>query len=433
MTPGVQGAAPAWRATLQRIWRWWSTELLAMLPERLSSFAGAARVPLLMLEEGAVTLVEPRPGEGQPEMRVELGDLDAPRAAAAVRALLERAGEVRGRARLALPPGESLVRRVKMPAATEENLGTVLGFEMDRLSPFRADEVYYDHRVIGRDSASGSLAVLLAVARRDVVEARLARARALGVSVQGVAVREDTVRAGPTFDVLPSAQRGERDRPRERLAKRALAGTAAVLLLAVLLVPALRKRAEVHAIKPALDRSYAEAQATDALIREVERHVADYNFLLERKHGAYPSLAYIEEVTRLLPDNTWLQQLELKTVGKGRELLISGETVSSSRLIEILEQSKLLQNATPRGTVTRGTQPGTERFAIAAEVRPRPQPEAAAVTETQTPLAMAPPYAPPQAAPAPVASTASAAPPPAAPPQAAKVATPPVAQKAPGR
>ena len=68
-------------------------------------------------------------------------------------------------------------------------------------------------------------------------------------------------------------------------------------------------------------------------------------------------------------------------MGKAREVQITGETASSSKLIELLEQSTLLQNAAPRGTVTRGSQPGSERFMIAAEARSRPQPEARPVME----------------------------------------------------
>jgi hypothetical protein len=56
--------------------------------------------------------------------------------------------------------------------------------------------------------------------------------------------------------------------------------------------------------------------------------VADYNFLVAKKHASAPVLAYVEEVARLLPDNTWLQQLDVKTTGKAREILVSGETVS---------------------------------------------------------------------------------------------------------
>jgi general secretion pathway protein L len=398
-TPAGGARLAPLRLKAQRFWRWWTGELLALVPQRFTAFTSNARVPLVAIEDGALTVLEPRAAEGHGENQVAVDALEAPQAMAVVRGLLERVGESRGRARLALSPGEALVRRVTMPAATEENLAAVLGFEMDRLTPFRADEVYFDHRVIGRDAATGTLSVLLGVARRDLVEARLARARELGLSVQGVAVGDDPARSAPTLDVLPSAERGEREKPRERRVKQGLAAAAVLLLIVALTLPAMRKRAEVHAIKPVLDKAHTEAQATDALIRELDRLVGDHNFLLARRHGTYPSLAYIEEVTRLMPDNTWLQQFEIKQAGKAREILMTGETVSSSRLIEILEQSRLIQNATPRGAVTRGTQPGTERFVIAAEIRPRPQPEAGELTDTQAAIALAPAYAPPQALP----------------------------------
>lgn len=418
---------PPWRVKLARFWRWWSGELRAMVPERFATMAGAARVPLVQFDVAGLALIEPPAAEGSLE-RVDVSALEGAAAAAAARAMLARAGESRGRARLALSVGEALVRRVTMPAATEENLGSVLGFEMDRLTPFRSDEVYYDHRVIGRDSAAGTVTVLLAVARREVVEARLARAQALGLSVQAVEVRELSPRGGPALDVLPSSQRGEREKPKERLVRLTLVAAAALLLLTALAVPLLQKRAEVHAIKPVLDQANSQAQATDALLRELERQVADYNFLLTRKHNAYPTLAYLEEVTRLLPDNTWLQQLDLKAAGKGRELLISGETVASSTLIEILEQSRLLQNAAPRGAVTRGMQPGTERFVISAEVRPKPQPEAIPVTQAQAAVTPTPAFAPPQAQPqAPPVANVTVVPPAAAAASPPAAATPPPA------
>lgn len=391
--------APA-RLKAQRFWRWWTGELLALVPERFTAFAGAGRVPLVELEEGALVVLEPSTGEVAAEGRIEISGLEPGQAAARVRSALERLGEARGRVRLALAPGAALVRRVTMPAATEENLASVLGFEMDRLTPFRADEVYFDHRVVSRDAAAGTLTVLLAVARREVVEAQIARARELGLAVHGVAVLDTGAGAGSALDVLPRGERGESERPRDRLARRALVAAAALLFIVALLLPAFAKRAEVHAIKPALDKAHSEALATDALIKELERLVADHNFLLQRRHATYPVLAYIEEVSRLLPDNTWIQQFEFKQVGKVREILVSGETVSSSRLIEIIEQSRLLQNASPRGAVTRGTQPGTERFVIAAEARPRQQPESVSVSENQAAIALAPAYAPPQAAPA---------------------------------
>jgi general secretion pathway protein L len=402
-------ATPPWRLRLAAFWRWWSDEISRLVPERFTMLRGAARAPMVFLEGDEVVLVEPKiTGDAA------ISAPDEPRRRAALRTLLERAGETRARARVALAHDDALLRRVTMPAATEENLRQVLAFEMDRLTPFKSDEVYFDYRVVSRDPASGQVLAQIAVARREVVDARVEALRSLGVSVQGVGLRDDSGGAHAPLDLLPSDQRGERESSRERMVQRAFLSAVLLLLAAALLLPIYQKRATVIALEPILNKARQEAEATDAIARELERQVADYNFLLARKHRTYPVLAFTEELSRLLPDNTWVQQFELKTVGKGREVQLSGETVSSSKLIEILEGSTLLQNATPRGTEVRGSLPNTVRFMIAAEVRPRPQPEPKpvldAVSVTPVPAAVPMPAPAAPSAPPDVKAPAAAAP-----------------------
>ena len=379
---------PRWRQQVGAFWRWWTGELALMLPDR---FATATRIPALSLSDGDVVLVEPRSAAG-PEARVAVATLEPPAARAAVRELLQRAGETRNFARLRLAPGEVLVRRVTMPAATEENLAQVVAFEMDRLTPFRGEDVYHDQRVISRDPVNAQVVVQLAVARREIVDAAVAKLRDLGVNVRGVVVPEDAAPGAAGLDLLPSEQREERETANERLVKRVLGGVVAALLFVALLLPAWQKREAAIALLPVLAKAENDAKASDTLARELERQAADYNYLLTRKYQSQ-TLPIMEEISRLLPDNTWVQQLDYRTAGKGREVQITGETPSSSRLIELLEQSTLLQNAAPRGAVTRGTQPGMERFMIAAEARPRPLPELRPAAEL---AALAPPPPPPE-------------------------------------
>jgi general secretion pathway protein L len=405
-SPLSAGSHPpsAWRQKLAAFWRWWTGELAQMVPERFAALGGASRVPQVAVEGDQLVLVEPKTTG---TMRESVPVVQEPQQArGAVRQMLERAGEARGRARLVLAKHEALVRRATMPAATEENLAQVLSFEMDRLTPFRAEEVYFDHRVVGRDAAAASLVVLVAIARREIVDGRVDLLRSLGVTVEGVGVREDGAH-GAALNLMPPELRGQRETETERVLKRALLAASGVLLLAVLLYPPYAKREVIKSLHPVEGRAHTEAEATSRLAQELERLVAEHNFLLAKKHGTPPALAYIEEISRLLPDNTWVQQLELKVAGKTRELQITGETASSSKLIEILEQSTLLKNASPRGTVTRGSQPGTERFAIAAEATGRPPPEPVPVAQLATPLVPAP------AAPAPPKAEATKAPAPA--------------------
>jgi general secretion pathway protein L len=367
-----------WRVRLDAFWRWWSGEIGAFARERFPKWRGVAGVPAVTFEGDS--LVVALPG-GQSEARIDLGALDPLRARAELRSVLQRAGETRDRVRLCMGRGECLVRRVSMPLATEENLEQVLGFEMDRLTPFPAGEVYFDYRVIARDAAAGTLTLLLAVARRALVDARVDRLRALGANVQAVAVPEEPT-AASALDLLPSEQRGERESARDRGIQRLLAGAVLVLLALSLVIPVWRKRETVKALLPVVERSRQEAEAANRLGSALESQVDEYNFLLARKYAVYPALAFVEELSRLLPDNTWLQQLELRASGKGREVQITGETTSSSKLIEILELSKLFRNATPRGTVTRGSTPNSERFMIVAEAVPRQQPEPVPVLQS---------------------------------------------------
>jgi general secretion pathway protein L len=394
--------------------RWWRGELFRMLPERFALLRGGGSTPLVMIEGNEAVAIDTHAAAGAGEKRASLAALEPAQRRATLRNLLESLGETRGRARAALRNDDALVRRVTLPAATEENLAHVVGFEMDRLSPFSADEVYFDQRVVSRDSVAGQIVVELAIARREAVDARVRELRELGVSVQGVALREDAMRSPMPFDLLPSEQRGERETPRERLVRHALIGAVALLFIAALVFPVWQKREAVVALLPAVEKARQEAQATDAVVRDLERQAADYNYLLGRQHAWYPVAAYVEEISRLLPDNTWLQQLDLKTAGKTKEVVITGETASSSKLIELLEQSKLLRNASPRGPTTRGSTPGSERFMIGAELRARTPPEPQPLSAAAQPAAPAPGPFGPAATPVPFGPAPKANPPPAA-------------------
>ena len=390
---------PAWRARLAAFWRWWSGELKNVAYERFAALRGAGEVPSVALERDELVLLAPRSLAG-PDARIDLAGQDPIRARAALQSLLGRAGEMRGRIRLCLGPGEALLRRVTMPLATEENLPQVLSFEMDRLTPFTAGDVYFDYRVLSRDAAAGQLVLQLAVARREVVDASVERLRSIGANVQGVGVRDAPGAEAAALDLLPSEQRGERESARERLLQRALVAAVVILLALALLIPVWRKRETVIALLPLVAKAQQEAQEADRVARELDRQVDEYNFLLAKKHSNYPVLAYVEEISRLLPDSTWLQQLQVKSNGKIRQVELTGETPSSSKLIEILTQSKLLRNPTPRGTSTRGSTPNSERFLIEAEAPLRPLPDAVPVLSAPAPIAAKPPAAPSPAAPA---------------------------------
>ena len=117
-----------------------------------------------------------------------------------------------------------------------------------------------------------------------------------------------------------------------------------------------------------------QAEVSDALRAELETKAGDYNFALEKKY-AYPSaFRVVDEVSRVLPDDTWLTQMEMKTIAKGketqREILVRGETANAGRLVQLVEESTLFAQTAPRSPTTK-IQPGPgEIFDLGAQVKP---------------------------------------------------------------
>jgi len=401
------------RAGLTDFLRWWQGELAALVPPSWRERLGKGGVAYVAVRDSEWRVLRPAQGSLAEAGRVALGPLDAAARRAAFRRVLED-GSGGGAANvwLVLEPGDVLVRSVTMPLAAEEALRDAVGFELDRLTPFSADHACFDYRVTGRDATAQRLAIDLAVTARAPVASRLAELRELGAAVLGVGVASDLATSGAPLNLLAPE---ERERPATSplvLAARVLAAVAAALALVALVYPLWQKREAVIDLQPRLEKAKAGADVAERLVKEIEKLAAEHNFLVEKKQAQRPAVVLLEDLSRILPDTTWVQQLDIKSNPKFRELQIAGETGSSSQLIEVLEKSGSLANASFKSPLTKGVSPGTERFLVSAEVKPRPlpapMPESALL---EAPAAPAPAAAPPAAVP-------PAAVPPAAPPAA---------------
>ncbi|HEX5629206.1 MAG TPA: PilN domain-containing protein, partial [Usitatibacteraceae bacterium] len=394
------------------------------LRERFSSRDGA----YLGVEGDEWLAYRPVAGRLAQAGRVTLGSLDAAGRRNAFRRLR---ADLPGAARsvwLVLPPEAALVREVHMPLAAEEALRDAIGFDLDRLTPLPAARAWFDYRVTGRDAAAQRLALTLAVTQRAPVEARLAEIRELGAAVLGVGLMDDVAASPTPLNLLPME---ERDRPAvsgSTLAARILAAAAAVLAIAALVYPLWLKREAVIALHPRLDKARAGADVAERLGKEIEKLAAEHNFVLGKKHAQVPVVTLMEELSRLLPDTTWVQQLDVKSGAKSREIQLAGETGSSSQLIEVLERSGTFANASFKSPLTKGVTPGTERFLLVAEVKPRPLPDPVPEDAlAATAAAKARPAAPP---PAPAPATAIVTPVPTPAQGSGAPSAPPVAKPA---
>ncbi len=346
--------------------RWWLDELSALLPQGWRSsgpdFSDAA-VVRLALPNVSVSRVE----KGG---LAEIGRMDLKSATPADQRTLFKSllGKFPGGTKvvIGLPGDAVLLKALTLPLAAEENLEQVLAFEMDRHTPFKAEQVYFDYRILRRDAHNNRLELELAVVPREAVDKPLTQLAGWGVTPIAVTLEEQIACKG-SFNLLPRARRPQRASflgPRDAV----LLGLVFVLALGALILPIVIKREAAVQLLPLVERAKHAAEATDVLHRKLDALTAQHNFLLEKKQASPVMIVLFDELTRLLPDDTWVQQLDLK----GKELQIMGETASSSKLIGLMEQSRILRDANFRSPLTKGQSPNGERYHLVAEVKPLP-------------------------------------------------------------
>ena len=312
-------------------------------------------------------------------------------------------GESRQRA-LTLPGDCVLRKTLTLPLATEENLRQVLEFQMEQHTPFSPRQVYFGYSVKDRNFERGQLNVEFVVTPRDAVDAAIKTLNVLGLEVHAV-FAQDMWNKGTLVNLLPDTLTSAPS-PFRQGANPWLVLLIGLLVFAAMVMPIVIKREAVVQMLPWVEKGKKAAEAVDAVRRELDGRIAQHNYLLEKRQARPTVIQTLEELTRVLPDDTWVQTIEIK----GKELQIQGETASSARLIGLFEQSSLLGEASFRAPLTKGQASGSERYQLALQIKPMPLAQAVRASPQNTVSAPLPATYPQSAASSPLQKASVARP-----------------------
>jgi general secretion pathway protein L len=267
--------------------------------------------------------------------------------------------------RLCLPEHDVLQCDVELPLAVEANLADSLRYQLDQVTPFSADQVYFDYAIVERDAEHGRLKVDLRLAMRSRVDDLRERLAAAGIRPHAVdcqAGSADSPDSGG-FNMLPLDQRPRHVYRRARINWLMAAGLVAVL--AAVMVESLFLHGQtVDRLEAEVNQLRSEADEVMALQRELEDALAAANFLAERRRRQPVAIRVMDEVTRILPGDMWISQFRMQ----GNELMLQGQADQAQRLIEIINDSPLLGDAEFQGPVNIDPGSGRERFRAQARI-----------------------------------------------------------------
>jgi general secretion pathway protein L len=262
---------------------------------------------------------------------------------------------------LRLASTDVLQKQLTLPLAAQASLDQVLAFEMDRETPFSADEVYWNHRVEAIDRQRGTILVRLALLPKTHLASLLERLRQIGIAPRWaeVADRDDACPSLP-LDGGHGPQHGSR-----RLLWPA-AACCALLALSAVAVPFVRQAVELAKLDSEVAADRPIVAEADALRREIDELSRSAGLVKGELDKAGRPLEVLAAVTRLLPDDTYLTEAELRQ----RKVTLTGRSAGAARLIGTLAADGRFRNAAFAAPVTRVEALKAEIFTIVAEVGP---------------------------------------------------------------
>jgi general secretion pathway protein L len=349
---------------IRDFFRWWAQNMLDLLPDRFWRTDAVWADAILIHSEGALDEVPPtvdlvlrKGGQTSPIGRFMLdtyGKKLAQRAATAVGGPMQ--------IWLRLPPGLLLEKHLTLPLAAERELASVLAFEMDRETPFSADEVYWDSTVEHRDRAQGRLTLRLSlVPRAPVLPLVTALADAglaptmLNVGLPNGTHRQIGLAGAKALSGTLSA----------RAVPLAAAACAALAVL-VIVLPFVRQSVALGAAEARIASLKPAVEEAEGLRRRIEGNGAGSDVVAAERARLGDPLKVIAAATQILPDDTHLTDFTMRQ----RKLSLVGQSAGAAKLIGALAQDRTFQDPAFSAPVTRMEGGKTDVFSISAEARP---------------------------------------------------------------
>jgi general secretion pathway protein L len=267
----------------------------------------------------------------------------------------------KARVELMLQPGRFVFRPLELPRRASEFLGGIVRAQIDRLTPWSAEEAAFGWTA-PQDITGDRMLVTVVATSRALIAPLVAGLSAHGPkSVRALAQPPD---AAAPVEVLNYAVGGATDLRRVRFA---LASLLFVMLLAAAgSVGALVFIGDdLDAQRFDISRRIADKRASALIGRDGLGNTAVV--ALERHKREVPSsVIVIEALSQILPDHTYLTELRII----GDRLQIVGVSRDAPALIRLIEQSSHFTRATFFAPTTRSPGEPGEHFNIEARIEP---------------------------------------------------------------
>jgi general secretion pathway protein L len=333
-------------------YHWWVEQLTQLVPANwLNLLAKSTDAAILEMRGDYFSLRIRRDGH---EAQLDRGSLRD------VRASLETVSDRPQLLLLRIAPELALCKHLSLPSAARRDLKSLLGFEIDRETPFEQGEVYWDYAITAQDKERAKLDVDLVVVPRALADGAIAAVRAAGCEP---AALEIEITPGKFQLIWIVAQRPVRQiLPYRKFVP--LAVVTAGLAAAFIILSFAGQQWSLFIANQTIARLQDQAHEASALRQAANNRLAAIGFF--GRGNGNGALSVLAAATRALPDDTYLTSLG---VHDGR-VNMAGYSESAASLIGLLQKSPSFRDPVFDSPLTEAEGSDEEKFTISMSLVP---------------------------------------------------------------
>jgi len=356
---------------LKRFFHWWGRELSLCLPEKIRQLLSDKSAYVLLTASAENIMFDRLQDDNQPQRLATLAlspdSLENYQQLVTKHSELEDAEFV-----LRLSADQAIKKIVYLPAAAKENLRQVISFEMDRISPFDATQVYFAVKILGKEQ-QGKIKVLLVYTPKELLDSLYQQLQMLQIYPAIVDYSEAANNFTEDFypyNLLPEGEKPVKNKVIQT-ATWGLSFTAIILTVAVLVFPVWQQGRVVDELTDQLRQLEKESRQVQSQQLEIDAIVEETERLIKVKSRVPTLTELINTLSELMPADTWLTHMKYNN----DRIQIQGQSPAASVLISVLEVTPLFSNARFVSPLTQDKRTGRERFQISMDVNSKGETE----------------------------------------------------------
>ena len=339
---------------------WWLQGLGILVPTRLKNLFNPVKKRILLQLQGeqlAVIWPDQKKHNSQPEIYA----IQHPENQKKLLKRLSKFNQDKHSISLCIPAKKGLRNNLKLPLSAEPDLANILEFEIDRQTPFTRDQVYSGYKLIDKNTTSNTLNVELNVIPKKNVDFQLNELQKIGITPQVVELLNDSSEEG--INLLPGNAEKNNHQATGRL-NSLLAILAIFLAVGAIALPFFQINTSIKHSKLEIAASKKGALEVNNLRSAWEKNLEKQTFINTKVSSRKSVTVILDELTRLIPDNSWLSRLQIR----GRSIKLQGESSAATSLIGIIDQSEHFTDTRFQSPVTSNISTGNDRFQITAQI-----------------------------------------------------------------